>query len=129
MVHPHLVGVYGLLAADVGVGGELVYDDLVPGLQPTALYLCTSAPPRPALTHLGKAWVLAAERLVQLPAHLYSTVQYNAVHYITVQYKYSKAPCSPVRSPCPAAPGSAPPRPRPRQPPPAAARPPSAAVR
>ena len=39
MVHPdpHLVGVYGLLAADVGVGGELVYDDLVPGLQLTAL--------------------------------------------------------------------------------------------
>ena len=47
MVHPHLVGVYGLLAADVGVGGELVYDDLVPGLQLTALYLCSSAPPRP----------------------------------------------------------------------------------
>ena len=37
MVFPHLVGVYGLLAADVGVGGELVYDDLVPGLQLTAL--------------------------------------------------------------------------------------------
>ena len=39
MVHPdpHLVGVYGFLAADVGVGGELVYDDLVPGLQLTAL--------------------------------------------------------------------------------------------
>ena len=46
MVHPHLVGVYGLLAADVGVGGELVYGDLVPGLQLTALYLCP-APPRP----------------------------------------------------------------------------------
>ena len=34
---PHLIWVYGLLAADVGVGGELVYDDLVPGLQLTAL--------------------------------------------------------------------------------------------
>ena len=66
MVHPdpHLVGVYGLLAADVGVGGELVYDNLVLGLNKVPLYEKQDRGRR----HLREALVHAAECLVELPA-------------------------------------------------------------
>ena len=95
MVHPHLVGVYGLLAADVGVGGELVYDDLVPGLQLTALYLCP-APPRPSLTSAKPGFLpLNALYSSLLTCTVQcSTVQYNIFKYSTAQY--SKIPYSTV---------------------------------
>ena len=80
MVHPHLVGVYGLLAADVGVGGELVYDDLVPGLQLTALYLC---PAPPSLTS-AKPGFLPLNALYS--SLLTCTVQCSTMQCITVQY-------------------------------------------